>query len=171
MGFDGSYLAFYYITLKLKSGDAKIPGKDNYDAGSFGALPAFKATASLDWSVGGFIAGLTSRFVSSMNECANPYDPSTAQGGICSVINVDPVTGTSVSSNPLRRRVESYYQLDVHAGYTLASTLGRTTLFAGIINVTDKQPPYIYSAALANSDPSTYDYIGRYVYGRIQHRF
>ena len=73
--------------------------------------------------------------------------------------------------NPLRRRVESYYQLDVHAGYTLASTLGRTTLFAGIINVTDKQPPYIYSAALANSDPSTYDYIGRYVYGRIQHRF
>ena len=171
LGFDGSYLAFYYITLKLKSGDAKIPGKDNYDAGSFGALPAFKATASLDWSVGGFIAGLTSRFVSSMNECANPYDPSTAQGGICSVINVDPVTGTSVSSNPLRRRVESYYQLDVHAGYTLASTLGRTTLFAGIINVTDKQPPYIYSAALANSDPSTYDYIGRYVYGRIQHRF
>ena len=67
--------------------------------------------------------------------------------------------------------MHSYYQLDVHAGYTLTSTLGRTTLFAGVINVTDKAPPYIYSAALANSDPSTYDYIGRYVYGRIQHRF
>ena len=32
-------------------------------------------------------------------------------------------------------------------------------------------PPYIYSAALANSDPATYDYVGRYFYGRVQHKF
>ncbi len=87
------------------------------------------------------------------------------------MISVDPVKGTQVSPNPLRRRVESFYQLDVHAGYTLASTFGKTSFYAGILNVTDKAPPYIYSAALANSDPSTYDYLGRYVYGRIQHRF
>ena len=31
--------------------------------------------------------------------------------------------------------------------------------------------PYIYSAALANSDPSTYDYLGRYVYGRVSQSF
>ncbi|TMB13918.1 MAG: TonB-dependent receptor, partial [Deltaproteobacteria bacterium] len=170
-GFDGSYLAFYNIRLRLKTGDVVIPGKDNYDAGSFGALPAFKATTGLDWSLGGFIAGLTGRYVSSFNECSNPSDPTTAFGGICSVISVDPVNGTSVSANPLRRRVHSYYQLDVHAGYTFTSTVGKTSLFAGIMNLTDKVPPYIYSAALANSDPSTYDYIGRYVYGRIQHRF
>jgi iron complex outermembrane recepter protein len=76
-----------------------------------------------------------------------------------------------VTANPLRRRVESYYQLDVHAGYTLASSFGKTSLFAGIMNLLDRAPPYIYSAALANSDPSTYDYLGRYVYGRIQHQF
>ena len=171
LGFDGSYLAFYDITLKLKSGDVKIQGRDNYDAGSYGALPKFKATAGLDWSLGGFLAGMTGRYVTSFNECSNPYDPTTAAGGICSVISVDPNTGTSVSPNPFRRRVHSYYQLDVHAGYTFTSTVGKTSLFAGIMNVTDKVPPYIYSAALANSDPSTYDYIGRYFYGRIQHRF
>jgi iron complex outermembrane recepter protein len=171
LGFDASYLNSYDITLTLKTGDAKIQGQDNYDAGSFGALPKLKATAGLDWSLGGFLAGLTGRYVSSFNECSNPYDPTTAQGGICDVINVDPVKGTTVSSNLFRRRVHAFYQLDVHAGYTLTSTLGKTTLFAGIINLTDKAPPYIYSAALANSDPSTYDYIGRYVYGRIQHRF
>ncbi|TMA83922.1 MAG: TonB-dependent receptor [Deltaproteobacteria bacterium] len=170
-GFDGSWLAKYDITLKLRTGNATIQGKDRYDAGSFGALPQFKATSGLDWSLGGFQAGLTGRYVSSFDECSNPYDPATAQGGICDVINVDPVKGTSVTANPLRRRVHSYYQLDVHAGYTLTSTLGRTTLFAGIINLTDKVPPYIYSAALANSDPSTYDFVGRYIYGRIQHRF
>jgi outer membrane receptor protein involved in Fe transport len=117
------------------------------------------------------IAGLTGRYVTSFNECSNPYDPSTAQGGICDIINVDPVKGTSVTANPFRRRVESYYQIDVHAGYTLTSTIGKTTLFAGVINALNKAPPYIYSAALANSDPSTYDYIGRYVYGRVQHKF
>ena len=170
-GFDASWLAKYDITLKLKSGNATIQGKDNYDAGSFGALPQLKATAGLDWSLGGFLAGANGRYVTSMNECSNPYDPTTAQGGICDVISVSPTTGTSVDSNPLRRRVQSFYQLDVHAGYTITSTLGRTTLFAGVINLTDKAPPYIYSAALANSDPNTYDYIGRYVYGRIQHRF
>jgi outer membrane receptor protein involved in Fe transport len=167
LGFDGSWLAKYDRTLKLRSGDVTIHGKDTYDAGSYGALPPFKATAGLDWSMGGFIAGLTGRYVSSFDECANPYDNTTAQGGICQIISP---TG-AVTDNPLRRRVHSFYQLDVHAGYTLASSLGRTTLFAGIINVTDRPAPYIYSAALANSDPNTYDYIGRYVYGRIQHRF
>ena len=132
-------------------------------AGSYGALPQFKATSGLDWSLGGFIAGLTGRFVSSFDECSNPYDPTTAQGGICDLGNGQ--------ANLYRRRVKSFYQLDAHAGYTLTSTLGKTTLFAGIINLTDKAPPYIYSAALANSDPNTYDYIGRYVYGRVQHKF
>src|SRR5207248_242057 len=63
-GFDGTWLAKYDITLKLKSGDLNIQGKDTYDAGSYGALPQFKATSGLDWSLGGFIAGLTGRFVS-----------------------------------------------------------------------------------------------------------
>jgi len=171
-GFDGSYLATYDITLSLKTGPAKIPAKDNYDAGSFGAMPQFKATSGLDWSLGGFVAGVTGRYVSSFNECSSPFDLTTAFGGVCSVISVDPNTHqTTVSRNDNRRRVQSFYQIDLHAGYTLTSNLGKTTFFAGVLNVTDKAPPYIYSAALASSDPGTYDYLGRYVYGRIQHRF
>jgi outer membrane receptor protein involved in Fe transport len=172
LGFDGSYLATYDITLKLKTGDATISAPGKYDAGSFGALPRFKATAGLDWSLGPFIAGVTGRYVASFDECSNPFDPTTAQGGICDLINVDPTTQkTTVGPNVYTRRVESFYQIDLHAGYTLRSKLGTTNFFAGILNVTDKAPPYIYSAALANSDPSTYDYVGRYIYGRIQHRF
>jgi outer membrane receptor protein involved in Fe transport len=67
--------------------------------------------------------------------------------------------------------VGSWVQVDVHAGYTLANPLGRTSIFAGVSNLFDKAAPYVYSAALANSDPSTYDFIGRYVYGRVQHKF
>ncbi|HEY6912335.1 MAG TPA: TonB-dependent receptor [Myxococcales bacterium] len=162
-GFDGSYLAFYDSTIKLQGGNQTIHGKGSYDAGSYGALPPFKATTGVDWSMGGLLAGLTGRYVSSFDECSNPFDPSTAQGGICDL-------GNGVN-NPNRRRVSSYFQLDAHAGYTLASKLGKTSFFVGISNLLDKAPPYIYSAALANSDPSTYDYVGRFVYGRLQHTF
>jgi outer membrane receptor protein involved in Fe transport len=62
-------------------------------------------------------------------------------------------------------------QVDVHAGYRVASTLGKTSFFVGINNLFDKAPPYIYGAPLANSDPTTYDFLGRYVYGRVTHAF
>ena len=64
-----------------------------------------------------------------------------------------------------------YTQVDIHAGYTQPSSIGKTSVFVGVSNLFDKSPPYIYSAALANSDPSTYDYLGRYFYGRVQHQF
>ncbi|HYV67929.1 MAG TPA: TonB-dependent receptor [Myxococcales bacterium] len=166
-GFDGSWLAFYDITTKLQGGDVTVHGKDTYDGGSYGALPPFKAISGLDWYLGGAQVGLLAHYVSSFDECANPFDQTTAQGGICELGNNNPL-GTT---NPYRRRVSSFFQLDLHAGYSLPSTLGRTSFFFGINNLFDQAPPYIYSAALANSDPSTYDYIGRYVYGRIQHRF
>jgi outer membrane receptor protein involved in Fe transport len=161
-GFDGSYLAFYDTTVKLQGGPVTVHGADTYDAGSYGALPKFKATSGLDWSMGGAVLGLLGHYVASFDECANPYDNTTAQGGICELGN---------TTNPQRRRVSSYFQLDLHGGYTLTSKIGKTSFFAGINNVLDQAPPYIYSAALANSDPSTYDYVGRYVYGRVQHSF
>ena len=85
--------------------------------------------------------------------------------------NVALVNLTDGTMNPNNRRIKSYFQVDVHAGYTLASSLGKTNLFVGISNLFDQAPPYIYSANLANSDPTLYDYLGRYVYGRIQHTF
>jgi iron complex outermembrane recepter protein len=166
-GFDGSWLAFYDVTTHVKGGDVTINAKDTYDAGSYGALPPFKATSGLDWYLGGAQVGLLAHYVSSFDECSSPFDQTTAQGGICGLGNNNPLGPT----NPFRRRVSHFFQLDMHAGYTLPNTLGRTSFFFGINNLFDEAPPYIYSAALANSDPSTYDYVGRYVYGRIQHRF
>jgi outer membrane receptor protein involved in Fe transport len=109
------------------------------------------------------IAGAIGRYVGNFKECSNPGDPTTAAGGLCAL--------TNTTTNPYQRQVGSYVQLDIHAGYSQPSTFGVTSFFAGISNLFDKKPPYVYSAALANSDPSTYDYLGRYVYGRVQHKF
>ena len=61
--------------------------------------------------------------------------------------------------------------VDLNASYTLSSGLGRTLLLVGVNNVFDQSPQYVYAAPLANSDPNTYDFVGRYVYTRVQHTF
>jgi outer membrane receptor protein involved in Fe transport len=137
-----------------------VHGKGNFDLGS---QPQFKSNVAVEWAMGRAIAGVVGRYVSSFDECSNAADPSTAQGGLCNLIDG--------STNPFRRRVKSFQQVDLHAGYSLPSKLGTTAFFVGVNNVFDQAPPYVYSAPLANSDPLTYDFLGRYVYGRIQHRF
>ena len=159
-GFDGNWLAFLDNTLKLATGNQTIHGVGNYD---LGALPALKANVGADWSTDRIVAGVVGRYIGNFKECSNPGDPTTAAGGLCAL--------TNTTTNSFVRQVGHYVQVDLHGGYTLPSTLGKTSFFAGISNVFDQRPPYIYSAALANSDPSTYDYLGRYVYGRVQHKF
>jgi outer membrane receptor protein involved in Fe transport len=158
--FDGSWLAFLDSTLVLGGGFPTVHGKGNYD---LGALPAFKANVGGDWSMGGLLAGVIARYVGNFKECSNPYDPSTAAGGLCNL--------TDGTTNPNARQVGHYVQVDVHAGYTLATVLGKTGFYVGVSNLLNQQPPYIYSASLANSDPSTYDYLGRYIYGRVTQTF
>jgi outer membrane receptor protein involved in Fe transport len=158
--FDGNVLGYYDSTLHLATGDQVIHGKDTFD---LGVNPAFKANAGLDYISGGFVLGAIGRYIGSFTECSNPSDPTTAAGGLCWIGNDQ--------FNPLNRRVHSYFQLDLHASYVIKNTFGKTAIFAGISNVLDQQPPYIYSAPLANSDPSAYDYLGRYFYARVQQTF
>jgi outer membrane receptor protein involved in Fe transport len=157
--FEGNWLAFMDSRLVV-AGLPTVHGKGNYD---LGALPAFKANLGVNWALNQIFAGVVGRYVGTFTECSNPYDPSTAQGGFCNLIDG--------SFNPNSRTVHPYVQVDVNAGFALPSAVGRTSVNVGVSNVFDRSPPYVYSAALANSDPSTYDYLGRYVYGRVQHSF
>jgi outer membrane receptor protein involved in Fe transport len=160
LAFEGNWLAFMDSRLAV-AGLPTVHGKGNYD---LGALPAFKANLGAKWALNDqLFAGVVGRYVGTFRECSNPYDPSTAQGGFCNL--------TDGSFNPNSRTVHPYVQVDVNAGFALPSAVGRTSVNVGVSNVFDRSPPYVYSAALANSDPSTYDYLGRYVYGRVQHSF
>jgi outer membrane receptor protein involved in Fe transport len=154
--FDGNWLDHFDSTLNLPTGVETIHGKGIYD---LGVNPAFKATSTIDYANGGFLAGVLGRYIGAFTECSNPADPTTAAGGLCT-------GGTGYN-----RQVKSYFVTDVHAGYSFKTSFGRTSFFTGISNLFDVAPPYIYSAALANSDPTAYDYLGRYVYGRISHQF
>ena len=69
------------------------------------------------------------------------------------------------------RRIDAYYPVNLNVGYSIKSSAGTTSIMVGVQNVFDVQPPFIYNAAAANSDPSTYDYVGRYYYARLTQSF
>ncbi|WP_296051405.1 TonB-dependent receptor [uncultured Alteromonas sp.] len=50
-------------------------------------------------------------------------------------------------------------------------TFGVTTVTVGVNNLTDQDPPYFHSAFNANTEPGTYDVIGRRVFGNVVFRF
>jgi outer membrane receptor protein involved in Fe transport len=159
-GLDGTWLSKYDRIQDLATGSLTIHGKGNYD---LGALPEWKANLSALWALAPWSAGAVLRYVGSFRECgAFSSDSGTYQstGGLC---YADPAAPS--------RQVGSNVVVDVHAGYTLSSVAGKTNVALGVSNVFDQAPQYVYAAALANSDPSVYDYLGRYYYLRLQHSF
>ncbi len=86
--------------------------------------------------------------------------------GLCSDQNKDPSTGLPY---PIHR-VASYTLFDLHASYTLKSSPGTISFSIGVRNVFDAAPPTVYDSFTTYADP-TYNFVGRYVYGRIAHRF
>ncbi len=129
-----------------------ITGKGVYDLGVY---PDWKFNTTLSYGIKGFAIGFNVRFVNGFKEC---------EGDICTP---DPDTGEI----PPQRNVDSWVSGDVFASYQLAWDWGLTDLSAGINNIANATPPFIDNGFLANSDASTYDYIGRYFYFRLGHTF
>jgi outer membrane receptor protein involved in Fe transport len=158
--FDGTWLQYFDRTQLIGTTTQTIHGKGNFD---LGALPEWKANFGVNWSLAGLTAGGVARYVGTFKECAafsSDANEFQSTGGLC---YADP--------NAPSRQVGSNVVLDLHASYTLPNPAGRTQFLLGVNNVFNKRPQFVYAAPLANSDPSTYDFVGRFVYGRVQHTF
>ncbi len=142
--FDGTYV-IKYDTIDVSNVVTKHAG--NYDNQI--AMPRFKANTSVLWNLAGLGAGVTGRYIHSYKECESYF---------CSL----DLPGESRS-----RTVSAYLPIDLFVGYGLKSRAGTTSLTLGVQNVFDLSPPYINSAGNFNSDPGTYDYLGRYFYVRL----
>jgi len=159
--FDLTWLEHFDKTQTLATGTQVINAKGTYDLGGQaygGPLPEWKFNAGANWRLGGLSAGTIVRYVGTFKECA--ASDLTSAGGLC---YVDPTLPA--------RQVGHNVVVDLNASYVLPSPAGRTVFMVGVNNVFDQSPQFVYSAALANSDPTVYDYVGRFVYGRVQHTF
>ena len=64
--------------------------------------------------------------------------------------------------------IDAIHYFDLNAGYQINQAV---SLRAGVNNLTDEQPPVYAPAIAANTDPSTYDVIGRRYYVGLTARF
>jgi iron complex outermembrane receptor protein len=145
-GLEAQYLVRYDLHTSLQV----IHGAGFYDLGVY---PRYKANLSSNWVRGGASAGYTLRYVGSYKECA---------GNDC-----NNESNLAVAS----RDVGRYYKLDLFGGYEVKSRAGRTTVQVGVNNLFDAAPPVVYNAPAANSDATTYDFVGRMAYVRLSQQF
>ena len=160
--FDGNWLHKY--DQRLADGTT-IKGRGVYDlaGGSIGGVyPAFKANAGVTFGLAGLNVGVSERFVGSYWECAG--DSGAMDGsGLCN----DSQGGHA----DLARKVDPYFQTDVYASYGLNTGFGKTSLAVGLNNAFNAEPPRVYNSFVPTSDPTAYDFMGRFVWGRLTQTF
>ena len=163
--------ANYLIKQDLVLPNGKVlRSAGNYDLGVnstiLGVTPRFRVNAGLDYGIGSLTAGVGLRFVSVFHECAPQGGSTAAGGGLCADQNKDPVTGQPYPMH----WVPYYAAFDLNVGYSVTSSIGHTTFSIGVRNLFDAKPPPVYTSALTITDYS-YDFVGRYIWGRILHKF
>ncbi|HZR08846.1 MAG TPA: TonB-dependent receptor [Myxococcales bacterium] len=177
--FDGTYLLTYDST---DAAGFVIHGAGNYDgqgsvtpSGSTNFNPRVKFNAGVTYDLARFSAGIVGRFIGPLTECS-PF------GGIIAGANTGPgfcyLQARPDGSSPVgpgnqpypEHRVSAQLTLDLLAAYRFTSPAGATTVALGVRNVLDQVPPRLYDSFLTYADPS-YDFIGRFVYGRVEHKF
>ncbi len=161
---DASYIAEYNVRLLADDPDSDVgafPGipqstglagtfVDNASSG-FGNLARWRALNDISWSLGNFSASLTTRYVHHVYEAPDVADV-TEPGYVA------------------KRRVPSFTQTDLQIGYQFEE-LNNSSIQIGVRNLTDRQPPLIYSGFNASTDMRTYDAIGRYYWMRWTAKF
>jgi len=166
--FDGTWLHRY--NRRLADGTL-IKGKGNFDLnnqGTGGVYPAFKFLTGLSWRFLGLGAAVNMRYVSSFTECGTARADGRVDLPGAGNFNGN---GLCYSNDTFQRRVAHYDQWDVVMSYDFRSPAGKTTLAAGVNNLFDRAPSAIYNGFTAASDPTAYDFMGRFVYGRLMHSF
>jgi len=113
------------------------------------AYPKFKANTTLDWTLGGFNASVTGRYIQHVTESA-----------------LTPLFGTTSLTN----RLGSRFYVDAQANWTPPILNHSITLTVGGNNLTDKDPPGCFTCSINNFDPTTYDVPGPFYYGRIAYK-
>ncbi len=152
--FDGTWLQKWDRTLA----DGSVQHyKGNFDLGSGtvgGALPEFKFNAGVTWALAGFNAGVSQRFLSDVTECGDA-DGFFYQG-----------TGNCNVDKTYARKSGVYTNWDLFVGYGFNTVAGQTSLAAGVNNLFDAAPRYLYTG-LNHYDGTVYDLMGRYFWVRL----
>jgi len=108
------------------------------------AYPEWKAQAGVTWSVGGIGVTGRVRYIRAMKDASRVANAASAVPG-----------------------VPAYWYFDLNGRWQVTE---RLELRAGITNLTDKDPPVV-GGLLGNTDPATYDVLGRSYFVALKAQF
>jgi len=160
LAFDGTWLHKYD---RLLGDGSLVHGRGTYDLavnqGSTGGVyPEVKFNTAVTWGLRGLGAGLSMRYIGAFRECAGIDGTNLSSGACYQTQNLFPT-----------HHVDAYNVWDGFVSYTFANPMGRTAIAAGVHNLFDRAPPLIYDSATPTSDPTAYDFVGRFFYMRLTH--
>ncbi|TAA47692.1 TonB-dependent receptor [Corallincola spongiicola] len=132
----------------------------NHDEGQIfanaGGIPEFKWTLGTDLSGDDWSLNWQMRFIKGMKD--ETIDEATP----------DPVSGLTGWEHALGKETDDIFYHDVAGTYFVTDSI---TLIAGIDNLLDEEPEYYTNYNDANTDPYTYDVLGRRYYIRAVAKF
>lgn len=141
-GFNANATWLLKYVLSASNGFVVIDRKGTERGSPDQAFPKFKGNFTADWSIGGFDAAFTGRYIDSVVE-AGPNGPN---------------------------KLNSRFYGDVQLSFSPGFWNDRFKITAGVNNVFDKDPPACFSCSLNNYDPTTYDVPGQFGYLRISYK-
>lgn len=127
-----------WVATNLLDWDEAITSADPFDmyagtaSSSFNALPEWKWTTSVGYAIGNFDGDLRWRYVGEMEDRAFP-----------------------------NFELSSVNYFDLTAGYSFEGAMEGLRIRGGITNIGDEEPIIYPSNQQANTDPATYDILGR----------
>jgi outer membrane receptor protein involved in Fe transport len=127
-------------------------------------FPRWRAQASVGWQLGNFDASWRGRYVGRFRMGSPSPSQDVFPAGTC-------YYGDYCTLHGLYYDFGATVYNDIQFGYNIESL--NTRIDVGVNNVGDKQPPLLYAnnTLNANTDPSDFDLMGRFYFGRITVKF
>ena len=153
--------------IKLPGGTQYLDYKGQYTdaqavAAAQGMIPDYNISAGFTWSFRNLDYTVIAHYLPGVTDLGDthpsvgaPVNDFTANGGAW--------------------KIPSYYKIDMQVAYTFKSPekkwYDNTRIAVGLNNVTDEKPNLIASSSEDNTDKSSYDIIGRFLYVEVSKKF
>ena len=127
-------------------------------------FPRWRAQTAVNWQLGSFDASWRMRYIGRFRMGSPSPSQDSFPAGTC-------YYGDYCSVHGLYFDYGATVYNDIQFGYNLEAW--NTRFDVGVNNVGDKQPPLLYgnNTLNANTDPSDFDLMGRYYWGRVTVKF
>ncbi|MEO5623102.1 MAG: TonB-dependent receptor [Dokdonella sp.] len=153
------HYAGHFMTFGSSQG-AACPGA----GGGVCLFPRWRAQTQVGWQLGQFDASWGMRYVGRFRMGSPAPSQDVFPAGQC-------YYGSYCSIKGLFFNYGAHVEHDIQFGYNIEPI--NTRIDVGVNNVGDKQPPFLYAnnTLNANTDPSDFDMMGRYYFGRVTVKF